>query len=184
MRVAVTGGIADGKSTILTEVAALGFPTISADDVVKQLYETDAIRSTLIETFGTTDKREIRRRILEDPSDRRRLNSIFHLPVMRRIFDFCDSADRPAFAEIPLLIETATQEEFDEVWVATAGRDEQLRRLTVSLGGDSGLAQRLLETQLPTTVKEAFGDYVIWTNRPRKEVREFVRALAARLFTE
>jgi dephospho-CoA kinase len=103
---------------------------------------------------------------------------------MRRIFDFCDSADRPAFAEIPLLIETATQEEFDEVWVATAGRDEQLRRLTVSLGGDSGLAQRLLETQLPTTVKEAFGDYVIWTNRPRKEVREFVRALAARLFTE
>ena len=184
MRIAITGGIADGKSTILATVAEMGFPTISADDVVRELYATTGVREALAETFGTVDREKIRERILQDPADRRRLNSIFHLPVMLRIFEFCDAANRPAYAEVPLLIETATQEEFDEVWVASAGADEQLRRLTDSLGGDSALASRLLETQLPTAVKEAFADYVVGTNRPREEVRESVRALAARLFKE
>jgi dephospho-CoA kinase len=88
---------------------------------------------------------------------------------MREILVKTDTAD-VAFAEVPLLIETATQGWFDEVWVVSAGVEEQRRRLVERLGNEAD-ADALLSTQLPTEAKIPFADRVVRTNMPLETVK-------------
>jgi dephospho-CoA kinase len=180
MRIAITGGIADGKTTVCEMIRALGFNVVSADAVVDDLYrDPDVLRmiAELAEAFGVsgTDRQGLRSVVTEQPEARHRLNAILHPPVMRRIVDET-SGDDIHFAEVPLLIETATQSLFDEVWVVVAGAAEQRRRLAERLGSVEE-ADAMLATQLPTDVKIPFAERVIRTNEPVETVKSKITAL-------
>src|SRR5687767_9171491 len=169
MRIAVTGGIADGKSTVCSNLAELGYPVMSADDIVAVLYGNPAVVDKVKSAFsdqivnqGAIDRDALRQEITTDPTARAKLNAIFHSAVMREILERTDTKSI-AFAEVPLLIETATQGWFDEVWVVAAGPTEQRRRLIERLKS-AGDADALLATQLPTDAKIPFADRVIRTN--------------------
>jgi dephospho-CoA kinase len=88
---------------------------------------------------------------------------------MRRIRELTNTS-AITFAEVPLLIETATQGKFDEVWVVCAGKDLQLGRLKERLGSQEQ-AEEMLATQIPTEAKLAFADRVVRTNEPLEAVR-------------
>jgi len=185
MRVAITGGIAEGKSTVCGTLRDLGHPVVSADDIVRELHEDPAIIATIGEkvgerfiTGGRLAKAALRKAI-SDPDVRKALNRVLHPRVMQLIIERTDS-DGVAFAEVPLLIETATQGLFDEVWVVTAGPQEQRRRLVDRLGNEAD-AEALLSTQLPTAAKIPFADRVVRTNAAPETVKlaiaEYVRRL-------
>lgn len=176
MRVAITGGIADGKSTVCGMLEEMGYPVVSADAIVRELHEDPEILERIGEEVGMEfvaagklNKPALRAAIGRDNSLRKKLNGILHGPTMRKLVERTET-DGIAFAEVPLLIETATQGWFDEVWVVEAGREEQLRRLTERLG-DGVAAQAMLGTQLPTVAKIPFADRVIRTNEPLDAVR-------------
>ena len=65
--------------------------------------------------------------------------------------------------EVPLLIETCIQRLFNQTWLVTCGKVEQLRRLTERLS-DQTQAEALIATQIPTCAKFAFADVVIRTD--------------------
>lgn len=176
MRIAITGGIADGKSTVAAMIREMGYVAIEADAVVGELLRTtevqDRIRTEVGERFvsgGAVEKDALREHIAESSEARQALDRILHPAVMEAILAET-AGDGLSFAEVPLLIETATQGRFDAVWVCAAGIDTQRERLVERLGSVES-ADAMLGTQLPTAAKTPFGDRVLRTNQPLETVR-------------
>src|SRR5688572_13909485 len=92
--VAVTGGIASGKSTVTDRLAALGAPVIDADLVSRELVEPGqpalaeiALRfgPDVIESDGTLDRRRLREIVFASPEKRRELEAVLHPRVRERM---------------------------------------------------------------------------------------------------
>lgn len=172
--IGLTGGIAEGKSTVLGFLQDAGFFTVSADAVAREVFESPEINQKIAAVFGLEQatREAVRSKIAQFPRLRRSLNQLMHGQVLDRIM--ASGAD---FAEIPLLIETCLTRNFEGIWVVTCGPEEQLSRLTVRLK-DADLAKSLLRTQLPTFAKVPFADRIVRTNEPLDSVKTFVQFCA------
>lgn len=177
MRIALTGGIAEGKSTVLEMARTIGVRVGSADAVVAALWESVAMRERIGQVLGLegpVDRSSVREAIASDPARRRALNALFHRRVLEELLD-----SHAQLIEVTLLLETCSQGWFDRVWVVSAGREEQLRRLAERSGGDAAV-EALLRTQLSSPVRIAFADRVFRTNCPMQDVqREVAVAIRA-----
>jgi dephospho-CoA kinase len=171
--IGITGGIAEGKSTVLAMLADLGFQTASADDVAREVRSEPEVIAKIAHAAGLTagfQPAELRA-VLTDPVVRRAVNGVMHRPVLSALF-----ATGAEFLEVPLLIETCLQDKFREIWVVTCGREEQLMRLISRYGVDE--AMLILALQLPTRAKVPFATQLVRTNRPLESVRESITQLA------
>jgi dephospho-CoA kinase len=129
LAVALTGGIAAGKSEALRAFARHGAAVISSDDVVHRLYrEDEGLQAALREHWGErvfrdgeVDRAEIGRIVFADPPELAWLEAELH-PRVRAATDewLAEQAADVAVAEIPLLYETGGEERFDRVIVVTA----------------------------------------------------------------
>jgi dephospho-CoA kinase len=177
MRVAITGGVAEGKSTVLSYLQDLGWTTDSADQIAADVLHSDDVQQELSQAFDLTrpiTAENLRPLVFQDPVKRRILNKITHPRILAKMRE--STAD---FMEVPLLIESCLQGEFDQIWVVTCGPDEQLRRLTERLKSEEK-ARGIIASQLPTRVKIPFADLVIRTNQPPEDVFRFVTEAARR----
>lgn len=157
-------------------IAEHGFSCISADQVAAEILDSLASSGELAEKLGgdcvkdgKPERESIRERVLEDPAFRHRLNELLHKPTIQKIIGQTEG-NQVHFVEMPLLIETATQGLFDQVWVVSAGKKLQRQRLIERLG-DESLADKLLSLQLPTEVKLAFANQIQRTDLPIDTVR-------------
>jgi dephospho-CoA kinase len=129
LAVALTGGIAAGKSEALRAFERHGAAVISSDDVVHRLYrEDDGLQAALRERWGErvfrdgeVDREEVGRIVFADRVELAWLEAELH-PRVRAATDewLADVAADVAVAEIPLLFETGGEERFDTVVVVTA----------------------------------------------------------------
>jgi dephospho-CoA kinase len=129
LAVALTGGIAAGKSEALRAFARHGAAVISSDEVVHRLYrEDDGLQSALRERWGErvfrggdVDREEIGRIVFADRAELAWLEAELH-PRVRAAVDAWLAAQTAAVAvaEIPLLFETGGEGRFDRVVVVTA----------------------------------------------------------------
>jgi dephospho-CoA kinase len=108
-----------------------------------------------------------RDRLISDAKVRRSVNAFFHPKILAEI-----RGRSSQFVEIPLLIETALQNQFAAVWVVTCGASEQFVRL-LNRTGDEALTKRLLALQLPTAAKLPFADVIVRTNVSRRRVKAY-----------
>lgn len=178
MRVAVTGGIAEGKSTVLRYLSELGQPVQSSDELARQVYSDSYTQSTIASLLGVSEpvaRDVVLEAMTKRPGFRRALNALMHQRIASLI-----ELSIAGFIEVPLLAETCMMSRFDRVWVVTCGPDEQLRRL-VERVGSADAARALIAAQLSTEVKCAFADEVIRTNANSRNVQ---RSVAAALHTE
>jgi dephospho-CoA kinase len=177
LKIAITGGIAEGKSTVLGYIQERGISTFSADDASRQVFETPAIQTQIASALGLVEpltRDSVRHAMAQNPSSRRTVNAIMHGPIWELLRSF-----RGEVVEIPLLLEACLYSAFDRVWVVTCGNEEQLARLTRRLGNGAA-AKKLLETQLPTTVKCAFADRIVRTNKNEATVKAYVTEAVVR----
>lgn len=174
---AITGGIAEGKSTVLSYLNEAGYRTVSADRVAREIYESPEMQALIRDQFPTRNRDELRDLVGSDPSARRRLNALMHEPVWSSML-----ALEPDFVEVPLLIETVLHSRCAGVWVVMCGEDEQRRRLAARLGGDTRRAETLIQTQLPSRVKAVFADRVFDSNLPEPHVRREVLDAVSHIF--
>ena len=170
-RIAVTGGVGEGKSTVLRYIHEMGIPTIASDVIARKVFHMSEVQQQLAEATGLDmpiDPEHLRDAFTRVPLLRRTLNRVMH-PLIRT-----ELITSPAcVAEIPLLFETCMQDDYDCVWVVTCGPDEQLRRVAARLGGEAA-ATRLIATQIPTRAKIPFADRVVRTNGPEDAVLDYV----------
>lgn len=170
---AVTGGIAEGKSTVVGFLSAFGLLTWSADDCVRELLRRQPeIALQMRRLCGLADdspNREVLGVIGQDADARRAVNALLHPHVVEAMF----RSEAQVF-EVPLLIETGLHRFFEEVWVVYSGREKQIERLRKRYGeGFDGAAA--IAVQLPTRSKLAFADEIVRTNGRVEAVREEVR---------
>jgi dephospho-CoA kinase len=187
LRVALTGGIATGKSHCLREFAALGSPVIDADALAREALGVDtAGLAAVIARFGdgvlhpdgSLNRASLARIVFADPRARAALEAIVHPEVYRRIrewFANLPSGTRIAVADIPLLFETGQEHEFDRVIVAACAPQEQLRRMIARNALTEEDARARLAAQWPITEKVVRAHRVIWTDQGFEETSSQVR---------
>jgi dephospho-CoA kinase len=178
-RIAITGGIAEGKSTVIAQLRSMGFPTCSADEIVRPLLQTPEVETRIASLTGLPiplDRRAVLRSIVDSASIRRSVNRVLHGPVAEAI-----SRSDAIFYEIPLLVETCLQASFDQIWVVTCGESEQVRRLRERYGVGW---EALIASQLPSRAKLPFGDVTIRTNQPIETVRRILSDVVSSLSVE
>jgi dephospho-CoA kinase len=189
LRVALTGGIATGKSYCLAQFASLGVPVIDADRLSRDAVEPGSRALAAIVTRfggsmllpdGTLDRSSLGRLVFNDRAARADLEAIVHPEVYRRIGEWLATLPprtRIAIADIPLLFETGHTHDFDRVVVAACDSREQLRRLIIRDGLNERDARARVESQWPIAEKEARADYVIRTDGTASDTDAQVRTI-------
>jgi dephospho-CoA kinase len=192
-RIALTGGIATGKSTILRRLQQHGIPTIDADVLAREVVRPGTVASAAIrERFGgllftadgELDRKALGALVFREPEARHALEAIVHPEVYARItawFGGLPPSTPLAVADIPLLFETHREQDFDVVIVAACDPAEQVTRLMRRDGLTEAEAKQRIEAQWPIGEKVNRADYVIWTDGTPAATAEQVDALTAKL---
>src|SRR5438046_347096 len=160
LRVALTGGIATGKSHVLGELRKRGVPCLDADELAHgvEAAGTEAAQAIaqrfgdVLAADGAVDRRKLAPIVFADPAARRDLEAIVHPAVYRAIaaglrgFEL-DTAATLAVVDIPLLYETAHAGDFDQV-VATLCRVETQEARLMARGLTREEARQRLAAQM------------------------------------
>jgi dephospho-CoA kinase len=193
LRVALTGGIATGKSYCLERFAALGASTIDADALAREAVMVgspglaavvSAFGRDLIAADGSLDRPALGRIVFADAKARAALEAIIHPEVYRRIrewFANLPSGIRVAIADIPLVFETGHNHDFDTVVVAACASETQLRRVIERDGLSETDARARIASQWPIEEKVRRAHEVVWTDQGFNETDRQVRDVFDRL---
>lgn len=193
-RIALTGGIATGKSHVRARLARAAIPTLDADHLARDAVAPgtpalDAIRRRfgdgIIDARGALDRQALAGLVFADPEARRALEHIVH-PVVRTrteawLRDQASHGAEVAVVDIPLLYETGRDADFDAVIVTACTPDQQVARLLARNGLDEPQARARLAAQWPTEEKVARATYVIRTDGRVEDTDAQVDALIERL---
>ncbi len=196
VRVALTGGIASGKSHVLAAFAARDVPTIDADLLAHAVVAAGTPAAQAIErrfgrdvfgADGEINRRKLGAVVFGDASARRDLEAIVHPAVysaIRRWFEMLPANTPLAVADIPLLYETGHEGDFDVVVVAACEPDEQIRRVMARDGLTDAEARSRVAAQLPIGEKISRADYVVWTTGTREATSKRVEEVAEQMKNE
>ncbi len=178
LRVALTGGIAAGKSEALRAFRRAGAAVCSSDEIVHRLIASDEeVRAALERRFGTTDRARIAAVVFEDAAELAWLEHLLHPRVRRELERWLErlgGTAEVAVVEIPLLYETGADALFDAVVVVTAPLE--LRR---ARGGDKVDARSARLVSEEEKVRRA--DFSFVNDGPLSALESFVRAVLAEL---
>jgi dephospho-CoA kinase len=190
LRVALTGGIATGKSYCLTRFAASGIPGVDADVLARDAVAPGSpglaavarrFGTSVLAADGSLDRPALAAVVFSDRTARADLEAIIHPEVYRRIQEWfvnLPHTTNVAIADIPLLYETGHEHEFDRVVVAACAPEEQVRRLVQRDGLTLEAARARLAAQWPIDEKVARADYVIRTDGTHEETASQVQRIA------
>lgn len=188
IRLALTGSIGMGKSTVAKMFKDAGIPVFDADAVVRELQGPGGELVEAIERHfpGTTgpdgvDRDKLSERVLADPEHLARLEALVHPAVHRERAKFLlANQDKPALLfEIPLLFETGGHEAFDKVIVVSAPPEVQRERVLARPGMTEEKLNALLARQMPDEEKRKLADFVVDTGSDLSTTEKQVRAILA-----
>jgi dephospho-CoA kinase len=181
--VGLTGGIGAGKTTALRFFAEAGACTLSADDVVHQLYSSEDVRRALAGYFGpevvNADGQVDRRRLAAAVRGRRDrlswLEGLTHPLVRETMARFIRGAPAGAVVvcEVPLLFEAGMECDFDLVVTVEAGAEQRRQRSTH--GFDEDLFGELEALQASTERRVCGSDLAFFNDGDVTHLRAFVR---------
>lgn len=176
--IALTGGIASGKSTIANRLTELGAVVVDADQIVREVQAPGSeVLRTIARTFGdaviaedgSLDRAALGSTVFADPDRLAQLNAIVH-PAVRaesqRRFDAAFHADPEAVVvyDVPLLVEARVDDPWDEIVVAHAPEDVRLERLVGLRGMTPEAARDRIAAQVSDERRLAIADVVIDTS--------------------
>lgn len=179
LRVALTGGIASGKSTVAARFAALGVPIIDADEIGRALLApggpllqpvlsrfgpaiSQRYGQSLQRTDGSLDRALLRRLVFDDAVERKALEALTHPLIRARSEELARTAGGPyQLHVVPLLVEKHGESRYDRVLVVDAPQSVQIARLTERDGTAPAQAEAMLAAQASREARLAAADDVI-----------------------
>ena len=193
MRIALTGGIACGKSLLAKYLNELGVETLDADDIVHEL-------------IPEPERRRIADEIFRDPTKRKELEQRIHPLVRARLAEVVGKREEeppsssstrstrstrltphpspltpqlPTIEIIPLLFECHWEADYDIILCVSSPRSLQVERMTSRRGYTEEQAESRLAAQLPVEEKAARSDYVIENGGSAENLMEEAKKLVA-----
>jgi dephospho-CoA kinase len=184
IKLALTGSIGMGKSTVAQMFERAGVPVFDADAVVRRLQAEDpALIAAIAERFpgtvemGVLDRDALGALVLGKPAELAALEAIVHPAVhAERARFLLNNRDSPALLfDIPLLFETNGEDAFDKVVVVSAPADVQRGRVLARPGMTREKLDEILERQTPDEEKRRRADFVVDTGADLSTTEEQVR---------
>ncbi|MGF3141722.1 dephospho-CoA kinase [Facklamia sp. P13064] len=182
--IALTGGIATGKSTVAQIIKNLNYPVIDTDLIARKVVKPGSKGlNRLVERFsekillgsGHLNRPLLSAIVFNDSQALEALNQILHPLILEELRRQIKTLSEPlVFVEVPLLYEVGWQAFFDQVWVIYAPYHKQLERLTQRDQIDLEMAQRKISSQIPTIEKIEQADFVVDTEFDKETVAEQV----------
>lgn len=190
-KIAITGGVASGKSTVCQFFQELGAYIVSADAIVHELLDpqTDLGRQIIhilgpeILQNGTINRRVMAEKIFQDAHLLRDIERILHPAVLQRIQqryqEACQDGKYASFVvEIPLLFEIGAEPFYDAV-IAVIADERIAKKRFQAVGQTEQEYERRMNRQLAPSVKSAKAHYTILNNSSLKDLRREVERLNA-----
>ena len=164
MRIALTGGIACGKSLLARYLNELGVETLDADDIVHEIIPAE-------------ERRRIADEIFRDPSKRRELEARLHPRVRARLAEFAKESSGIRIEIIPLLFECHWEGVYDIIIAVSSPSHVQIRRMVSNRGYTEEQAEARLSAQLPVEEKVARSDYVVVNDGSAENLKQEAKRL-------
>jgi len=181
--IAITGGIGSGKTTFANFLAEQGHPVIFADDISKELLANDPdVKNDIVNEFGVKayqgekiNKKFLADNIFSNPSKLKKINSILHPRVRKRIEfiskEYFETKDF-VFVEAAIIYESKIEKMYDFVVLIVA--DEKLRMKRVSKSekiSEKDFINRS-QNQLSDEVKKKKADFIFINNGTKAELKD------------
>jgi dephospho-CoA kinase len=198
LKVALTGGIATGKSYVLDQFRRRGVPCLDADELAHGVEAAGTEATTAIAARfgadvlaadGSVNRARLGPIVFADAAARRELEAIVHPAVYRAIaagIRAFELTGTHAFAvvDVPLLFETGAEQQFDRVIVTACPPEVQIARLK-QRGLSENAARQRLAAQWPTERKAARADFVVNTDgsfdETDRQIEDIMAVVAQRL---
>lgn len=167
-KIAITGTMGSGKSSV-TKIIRKQYKTISADNIVKDLYNdknliTQINEKLLKEENDFIDIEKLGKLIFNDDLMKEKLENIVHPLVRDTIRNWLEINDGLLFVEVPLLYEAKFDDLFDLVIVVVADEEKIIKRLIKHRGYSEIETLSRIKHQLDAKEKVKKADYVIYNN--------------------
>ena len=190
-KIALTGGIATGKSAVATIFADLGARILDADQAAREAVKPGTpcwqeLKSFLgpsyFEENGTLKRRKLREEIIRNSQSRLTVNAILHPCVMREMDREWRSVlelrpDQIVIFDIPLLFEADLAHHFKTIILVYTSREIQIRRLMLRDGLSHEEALETLTIQLPIDSKRSKSHLIIDNSYDPESTRQQVEAV-------
>ncbi len=185
-RIAITGGVGSGKSTVVKIFNELGIPSIDADEIAKQVRNLPSVHAEILKRFGTNDRQELRKLIIKDPKAKSDLEGI----LLPKIKEFSEkkmkaieaSSNAPFLLyEAILIIQSGRVGEFDGLIVVNATDEDRIMRIQERDQVPPEVAIGMMKAQMPSEEWLKHGDYVIHNTSDLNKLREDVQLILASL---
>lgn len=190
-KVAVTGGLSCGKSSLCRILEDLGAYVVSADRIVQQLLSSDTnLIQEIVRLLGPSvllneklDRSRIAARVFDDLEILKALEALVHPEVYKELEkDYRNqlrlSAPPPLYvAEIPLLFESGGEKKYDFTVAVVAEEEICCRRFTLATGLDPSEYRKRMARQLPPSEKAKLADAIIMNNGSLEDLRRATSAL-------
>lgn len=195
LRIGLTGGIGSGKSTVARTLVACGAALVDADAISRAVTAVGGAAipeisaqfgSHLIAADGAMDRERMRQLAFDDPSTRRRLESIVHplvgLETLRQYEQAVVAGSRCVVFDIPLLVESGRwRQQLDQVLVVDCSEATQIHRVMARNGWPRDVVEKILAGQASRGQRLSAADICLYNDDislPALEAQ--VRQLAAR----
>jgi dephospho-CoA kinase len=170
-RIALTGGIASGKSTVAKLFAALGAQLIDTDQLARDVVAPPSpVLDRIVARFGpqillddgSLDRAGLRQLVFTDTAARRDLEAIMHPAIHAEVARLAQHPTGPyQLIAIPLLVETGTQGQYDRVLLVDTSLETQQRRLMLRDGMDADGASARIAAQATRAARRAAAHDII-----------------------
>lgn len=191
--VGLTGGIGSGKSAVTAEFERLGVPVVDADLVAREVVMpgSPGLRE-VVAAFGTDvlgadgmlDRKQLRLRVFDDDTQRKRLEAILHPKIRDRIRHKLEAITTPyCILCVPLLVERQGYENVDRILVIDCSEQLQITRVMARDDLTRSQVEAIMRTQATREQRLAMADDVIDNSRGLDALRAPIAQLHAK-FTE
>lgn len=157
-KVAITGGIGSGKSTVLKIIGELGFPVFSCDEIYKKLILDERVVLKISDICKTPPiktekgvllaKKAVSDKVFTDKSLKKELEEYTHPLIMKELLSEAEKCDGVSFSEVPLLFEGNYQSFFDRVVIVVRDKDKRINSVCARDGLSSAEVQKRMENQI------------------------------------
>ena len=153
-KIAITGGIGSGKSTVLHILGEMGYPIFSCDEIYREIIDAPEYIQKISAAFpecikeGKIDRKLLSNIVFENCETLAKLNAIAHPLIMQRLLEKMDNcASEKVFAEVPLLFEGNYENLFDKVIVIYRNKDKRIESVVNRDQISSGSVKKRISTQ-------------------------------------
>lgn len=174
IKVALTGNIGSGKSTIAHLFSILGIPIFHADMEAKLLYKNDSIKASIRQHFRTqifnkqneVDFKQLANLVFNDPASLQQLNQIIHPLVFEKYKDWLKENEEQKYTihEAAIVFENHLEHHYDLIINVSASEEVRMNRVMQRDGITEEQFEARARNQWPDDIKNNKADFVIFNN--------------------